>query len=496
MAAHKRTRERVVSKTTPARASVWVIVTSTLLHLLVAGRVGLGVDEAHYALYGLHPDWSYFDHPPMIGWLQGLILPVSQGEFALRLIPILLFAVTSWILYRLTLEFFPEETRWLGFVSVLLFQAGIVFHLVGLSMLPESPLLPIALLAIFFLKRAVQDGRTWHWLVVGLCYGLAGLSKYTAITLIVTAILYVLLSRPRHVLTRPGPWLAAALALICITPVLYWNAKHNWISFVYQLHHGLGGRGWSLKLFLLSQLAQMVSYTPAIFVFGIIAAVAARHEWRKEEGVRLCLLLSLPILLLFGWGGGYEFTLPHWTALAWAGMIPLTARYLVRHYQDRGLKSLTTVFGFYSIVLIIFIHSMAVYPWLSFPREKHPLRDLYGWEKAAQRAEILLSRMAATPGTEPELMVNNWSLASRLAWYARPHPVKVIDTRYDQFDIWFGSLQPGARGIIVVPSYSRQPKMENSSPFSRCDRIDELPVEEGGQIVFSFFFYACYDFQG
>ena len=71
----------------PWPATLWLTLVVAALHLLVAGRVPLSADEAHYALYGLHLDWSYFDHPPLVGWLQALVLPVSSSEFALRLWP-------------------------------------------------------------------------------------------------------------------------------------------------------------------------------------------------------------------------------------------------------------------------------------------------------------------------------------------------------------------------------------------------------------------------
>ena len=44
-----------------------------MIHLLIIQNIGLGVDESHYAMYALHLDWSYFDHPPLVGWLLGLM---------------------------------------------------------------------------------------------------------------------------------------------------------------------------------------------------------------------------------------------------------------------------------------------------------------------------------------------------------------------------------------------------------------------------------------
>ena len=40
------------------------------VHACVGAAVGLSVDEAHYLLYALHPALSYFDHPPLVGWVQ------------------------------------------------------------------------------------------------------------------------------------------------------------------------------------------------------------------------------------------------------------------------------------------------------------------------------------------------------------------------------------------------------------------------------------------
>ena len=42
--------------------------------------LGLGNDEAYHFLYAAHPALSYFDHPPMMAWVEmaGLALPGSR----------------------------------------------------------------------------------------------------------------------------------------------------------------------------------------------------------------------------------------------------------------------------------------------------------------------------------------------------------------------------------------------------------------------------------
>jgi 4-amino-4-deoxy-L-arabinose transferase-like glycosyltransferase len=478
----------------PWRATLWLTLAVALLHLLVAGRVPLSADEAHYALYGLHLDWSYFDHPPLVGWMQALVLPFSQSEFALRLWPIGLGAATSVVLYFFARRLFPQQSPWLGFWSVVFYQSGLLFQVLGLALVPETPLLLFTLLAMLALLRALDRARLRDWLLFGLCLGLAGLSKYTAVTVALSALLFVVSQKRLDVLRTPGPWLAVLLAALLVSPVLYWNATHDWISFRYQLGHGFRPKDWVWARVGLSQAAQFFAYAPGIYVFGLIALVAGFREWR-DRGVRLSLLLVLPVLLLFASGSGREETLPHWTALAWAGAAPLAVRWLMRHWSRRPARALAMFSAGYSLLLIAFLHIVLFFPYIPFPAKKHPLTPLAGWPGAADRAATLRAELARKyPGAV--LMVPNWSFASRLAWYARPLPVQVADARFDQFDLWFGTPASGAAGVMVVPDNALKSSQRVLARFGSCVERDDLPVYAGESLIVTFHFYFCRDYRG
>lgn len=477
------------------QATLLLITATALLRLLFAGRVGLSVDEAHYALYGLYLDWSYFDHPPMIGWLQSFALLFGDSDLVLRLLPILLFAFTGWVLYHLTLDLFPQATPWIGFTSVALLQSGVMLQLIGLAMLPDTPLLLLGLLLLRVLHGVVIADRVRDWLWLGVLLGLAALSKYTAITLLLTVVLALVFSKQLRQLRTPWPWLAVFVAACLILPILYWNARHEWISFLYQLHHGTGKPDWSAWRFLVSQGGQLLVYGPGLYLFGLIAVLAGLRQWR-ESGVWLCLSLSLPVLLLFGWGAGYEMTLPHWTALGWAGLAPLTAYWLHRHWHSLWVCIGTYAAGLYAVLMLALVFSQFITPWLLFKDNNNPLRDLYGWQQAAQHAEELRGQMTVPGAAAPLLFTSNWTFASRLAWYARPTPVQVTDTRYDQFDIWFGSPQDGAAGILVLwPDAQASPATGGSGQFTACELRDRLPVDAQGHLLSTFSFYACHGFR-
>src|SRR3954470_21873329 len=91
------------------RGALWgLIVASGLLRLGWAAGLGLGNDEAYHYLFTAHPDWSYYDHPPMLALVGRLGPALAGGEASsvrLRLGFIALFAGSTWLMARLTSQF-------------------------------------------------------------------------------------------------------------------------------------------------------------------------------------------------------------------------------------------------------------------------------------------------------------------------------------------------------------------------------------------------------
>jgi hypothetical protein len=80
-----------------------LIAFFTLVRLAVSPSFGLGVDEAHYFLYAKYLDISYVDHPPLVGWFHALIYSLfGTSEFLVRLPAIILFALTTYLVYQFT----------------------------------------------------------------------------------------------------------------------------------------------------------------------------------------------------------------------------------------------------------------------------------------------------------------------------------------------------------------------------------------------------------
>jgi hypothetical protein len=94
------------------------------------------------------------------------------------------------------------------------------------------------------------------------------------------------------------------------------------------------------------------------------------------------------------------------------------------------------------------------------------------------------------------LFTDNWTYGSRLAWYVRPTPVQITDKRYDQFDVWFGAPQNGARGILVLwPDQQAIPATGGAGQFTACELRDRLPLRSRGHLISTFTFYACHGYK-
>lgn len=470
-----------------------------VVRLLIGARLGLSADEAHYAMYGYHLALSYFDHPPMVGWLQALVQLFSTSDLAMRLWPITLSAVAGWQLYVVTNEMLEDHSGSSGLFAFLLWQTALVFHFLGLGLVPDSVLLLVFILTYRFLARALKTGDTADWLLAGCFFGIAGLTKYTAITLVISAVLLVLFERRWSVLKRPGPWLGTLAAAVVVSPVLIWNAQNEWLSFIYQLKHGTGSLDWELETFVKSQLGQFIGYGPLIYVLGIVASIHVLRN-RDIEGLRHCLYLALPLILLFAWNGGYEATLPHWTAAGWMMLMPVIAHWLRQRWQQgKTLRVITSALAAVTLFPVFVLYSQLAFPWIGFDDGKNFLNgEFQGWDQAAEHSLALKEEIIAEqPRQTVKLFIGSWTLASRLAWYARPEAVLVTDRRFDQFDIWFGAPQPGDSGIFVEWSLFRhEPRVgEESRTFERCDLLDELTIEISDKPGTVFSFHYCENYQ-
>lgn len=468
--------------------SLLCIAVMSAVSVYLAASLPLSPDEAHYALYGSHLALSYFDHPPMVGWVQALMLTVSEADFWLRMPPMLLSVATGLMLFRFTRRYFDENSAWL---SLLFFSCLPMFRMLGLAWVPEDPLMLAGLTCLWVTLALAEKNTLCLWLLLGASLGIAALSKYTAVTLAFSVAIALFYLRGPKVLLEKGLWLAVLVAALLLLPILLWNYQHEWISFQYQLEHGTERHAASLIAALQMQLGQALSYSPLIYVLGVVASLLL---WRNPQA-RVLMMFAWPILLLFSFSALKGRSLPHWTAMGVLFLLPLISHAFLRFWQG-GRLAKTALILLFSTAPLISIAMLLVLGKvnLGFKDYQHPLQDLVGWDEVAE-----LTREVAEADPEADMrqiLIPNWSYASRLAWYARPHKVKVLDTRVDQFDLWFGATEAGEGGYLILPREKDKFANKLLLNFADCEFVFEHQVESPQQIkINEFKVYRCHAYQ-
>lgn len=489
-----------------SRAARYWLLLGCVVHALMGASVGLSVDEAHYALYATHLDWSYFDHPPMVGWAQWPLVAADAPTWMLRLVPQALWLVTAVLVHgfavRLLMDLpgsavsrtqLPDAGGW----AVGALALAPLLHVLGIGLLPDTLLMALGC-AVMWLTLDLRDPAAlvrWKpWVSLGLALGLAGLSKYTAILWALAVALCLLSWHGMRLLRLPGLWIAVGLAALCITPVIIWNHEHHWISFTYQAQHGAGG-GWQLAHVARFAVVQLLAYGPLM----LWAWSGAHRSGRGTVG--LLAFFAVPFALLaFAAGGGTS--LPHWTAPAWACLAPFAGVGLAVALNGKGMGTWVVrgLSGMQALVCAGLLGMMltAGQPFIqqasgqgNSAQPSNPFADVHGWDVAGARA----SELAAQQGLQ-SVSVQNWTLASRLGWYGRPLPVYVLEDRFDQFTLWAGQLAVGGSTLLVDWSQLGYVVPQGPHGFERCDLLETRPVTRLGATIATFRFYACHGWAG
>ncbi len=209
--------------------------------------------------------------------------------------------------------------------------------------MPDGPLLfalacaLLALTKLFYGSPSIREA--WGlWLMAGAAFGLAGLSKYSAVLTALGLIAFVGVSPARRRwLAHPAPYVAALLAIAIVSPVFVWNARHGWASLRFQGERGAPDSQGSLLQALGMMLGEIAYLTPWIFAGLAAACLAALRSAPHRDDRRLFLIcLALPPILVFSltplWGSR---GIPHWAMPGWFFLYPLLGGWLAEPAQRR-----------------------------------------------------------------------------------------------------------------------------------------------------------------
>lgn len=315
-----------------ARIALFVILAVTLWRIaLLPYGTDLFVDEAQYWFWGQNLDLGYYSKPPMIAWVIRAVTGIagSDDPFFIRLAGPLFHMATAFMLMACARRIAGEGLA--GWAGVTYVTAPAV-ALASVYISTDTLLLffvAVTLWAYAGLTRGPSAGLA---LLMGAAFGLAFLSKYSALLLVPGGLAALVLVKEARIGWRD--FLIATLAAAAVaSPNLIWNILHDATT----VRHTSELAEWAdMKLHAGTALeflgAQFGVVGPIVFGAMLWAGAGvlrgAAQPWQK-----ILFWLSLPVVALIALQGLIGKAYANWAAPGYVAGVLLAVWWLGNRWR-------------------------------------------------------------------------------------------------------------------------------------------------------------------
>ncbi len=476
----------------PAVAVILVVAAMTLFRFFYCAWLPILPDEAYYFQWSRHLDASYISKGPAVAYTIAAGTGLWGGNnFGVRFFAVLLSAGTAWQIFLLARRWYDETT---GLIAVLV--TGVVpLYALGAVVMTIDPLSAFFWIwAANLFSRAVQEERLADWLLTGFAVGCGFLAKYlNALELVAFLAFLLLVPARRRLLRKPGFWLMLVVAVLCTTPVLWWNSQHEWVSFFQ-----LGNRGKLNEPFRLHYATflnflglQALVISPFLFLVLLVTAVRALAGWRgkkisaQNEGELLLLLLFLPVFLMYAVLAWHLRCEPNWPAVSYLTLIIIMAarwrEILAAGRSGRGFIVAAFLFAWLQTFLM---HDTSILP---LPQKLDPMGRVAGWSEIATHLDSLRREEQADV-----LITDAYKEASIFSFHLPGQPF-IYTLRHvppsNQYDFWPGYPAQAPHRALWITGEPTTYALRGD--FNTITLVERIVVSFHGQPFREYTVYLC-----
>jgi membrane-associated phospholipid phosphatase len=486
-----------------------------------SGKIGLSGDEAYQWTWSKHLALSYYSKPLLIAVAQFLGTSLwGDTVFGVRFLPPIITAIMSLLLLRFLARAANVRVAfWLTAIlpTVPLLAVGSVFMTVD----PLSVMFWI--LAMVAGWRAIQEqSTTKDWLWVGLWMGLGFLSKYTALFQLLSWLaIFIFWPPARKQLSRPGPWLALLVNLVCSLPVLIWNQQHHWITVENVSaagHFGQTGTFTAASLwhafchYTLDFLGGEAGLLNPFFFLPTVWAAVAFWQRRRDHPLLLYLFcMGAPEFLCYFFWTFHSRVYLNWIAPSIIPFLCLAAVYWEERWRA-GSRAIQYWLGTGLVVgafMVVLMHDSSILPRITgrpIPSTKDVWQRVEGWDETAQFVGKMRRTLAAE-GKPVFIIGAHYSITGELSFYLPEARASVRDnplvyflhskTPQNQFFFWPGYEDRKGQNALYVSELDfvngklEPPPRELVDEFESVIDLGEFRISYEGRIVHRLQIYAC-----
>ena len=476
---------------------------TVLLRLVFAASVQMLPEETYYWSYAQHLDFGYLDHPPMVAWLiKAGTWIFGQREFGVRVGALGCGAITVLYVFKLTRNLFGAPA---ALASVALTATLPFFFLSGLLLTPDAPLTACWAAALYYFERALIAADSRAWWRVGLALGLGLFSKYSIALLGLAALVFMLWDAPsRRWFRRPEPYVAALIAATIFSPVVIWNAQHEWASFAFQTSRRLA----EPPQFALHKLlgSMLVLITPT----GLIAILVTRRLGSERRQARLLsLALLIPLGIFAAFSLRHEVKLD-WTGPSWLAALPALACSALglATINPPWRNGLRAAWPATCVTLALIYAGLLHYLVLGLPGvgySKHIETTPVGWSDLSNRMLAVADQERDIQGSDPLIVgMDRYAIASEIAFYGLQRGGAAVQTSNSvlfggiglMYERWTPPQAQVGRDLLLVAwspgeisDVLLEPRVERLGP------IAEEVLQRDGRFVRHYYHRMAYNYR-
>ena len=481
-------------------------------------------DEAYYWLWGQHPDFSYYDHPPFQAWVEGLFTVVfGKSFFTLRLPNLISNAVFFYVYYRISTYLYGKDGINSFWLSVVLILASPLYFLFLALAWHDHWLITFSLIAAYqfvrFLDSYTVDGlgETKRLYGAGVAIAFAFLCKYNAIFVAAGLVATVIFHQQWRPLLRDRRlYLAGAIALCGFIPIVLWNVNNDFQSFQYYVNRSVDDQGFRLKigetLGFIGLSILTISPVNAWAMVQVIKRPRSNFSMQHPSSYHTVAIWIFAISTLALMAVSLVSTaLYYWNINAYILLFQLLPSVFIKKrqpemdpacaFQDSQIsthqlrKPLFYSGQFYGLLFaaLLVIH-YSVIPLSAFgsPDGDPDSRMLYGWDQVGAAVEAQRAAM----GDRAFLVTTDYRSASALAYQLNDPDVLAISDRIDQFDFWYDpNALKGKNAILLSDDWHPiQPKL--LAQFEQTSSPITVPVRRFGIWIKNYYIIQGKGFKG
>jgi hypothetical protein len=453
--------------------SGFILAKFLLQYLLLNAQYDLHRDEYLHLDQANHLAWGYLSVPPVTSWISYMIFMLGGSVFWIKFFPALFGALTLLVVWKTI-----EELKGNLYAMVLGASCILLSALLRLNFLFQPNSLDVLCWTAFYfsiIKYFSNDQRKWLY-ISAFIFALGFLNKYNIVFLLIGLLPSLLITSQRKVFWQKDFYYAVVVALIIISPNLYWQYSNHFPVFRHmkeladtQLIHV---DRWD---FVKDQLFYFAGALPVI-VSGFFAMLFYA-QFKKHQYLMWSLLSTLLIFVALKAKGYYAIGL-------YPIYIAIGSAYLGAVLSTGGRKHLRIVLLIIPVLLYALLYNVfykienpdkilsshSAYQKLGLLHwedgKDHLLpqdfADMLGWKELAAKVEKEYNKLPAASQTF--ILCDNYGQAGAINYYVKNKQIRAVSFNADYIN-WFNLNSQIKNLIRVKDSVGRNDEYKKTRPY-------------------------------